>query len=287
MPGDPLEPGLARGRRRLADGAERADELRGDRELTPDAARDLGWIDPPARLTVRLRDRENPLDPAALAVTLNGQPTVATSQAEEGGKGLTVTLDLATLLAADRARPRRQRIEIAVADRSVARHRTVVAVSFINRVPLEEGVVYLSDLKPARAFAHGGLILDRDYVGNMAEIQGRVYPKGLTLCPEAPAGWAEVVYALPPDRPDPLFLAEVGLTESSRGAGSATFLVQRGPAADGPWETLYTSPTLRGGMAPVAVELRLGGAKYLRLYTTDAGDGINSDHAFYGAARLR
>jgi hypothetical protein len=32
--------------------------------------------------------------------------------------------------------------------------------------------------------------------------------------------------------------------------------------------------------------VELGPAPYLRLYTTDAGDGINSDHALWGNARL-
>ena len=64
-------------------------------------------------------------------------------------------------------------------------------------------------------------------------------------------------------------------------------MVQSGDSADGEWRTLFTSPLLRSSQAPLPVELSLGQGKYLRLYTTDAGDGINSDHAVWGNARLK
>jgi hypothetical protein len=44
---------------------------------------------------------------------------------------------------------------------------------------------------------------------------------------------------------------------------------------------------MRGGEEPAPISLALGATKYLRLYTTDAGDGINSDHALWGDARLK
>ncbi|MBI3922955.1 MAG: NPCBM/NEW2 domain-containing protein, partial [Armatimonadetes bacterium] len=49
---------------------------------------------------------------------------------------------------------------------------------------------------------------------------------------------------------------------------------------------LYTSSTLRGGQEPVTIAVPLGKARYLRLYTTDADDGIGSDHAVWGNARV-
>ena len=121
----------------------------------------------------------------------------------------------------------------------------------------------------------------------MAEIRGRAYPKGLTLCPEAPAGWAEVVYAVPPDRANATFRAEIGVTDSSLGNGSVTFSVRRAVAEAGPWERIYASPSIRGTGSPVEIEVPLQGAAFLLLRTTDDGDGINSDHAFWGDARLR
>ena len=257
--------------------------------------KDLGWIDPPRKLVLSFRDADNPLDLTALSVRLNGkklvtptQDLVATSASEEG-KALQVQVDLEKALADERSRPRRQVLEVALPDRSVDRHQTTVAVSFINRVPLEAGVLYLSDLKPVSAFAHGGLILDKDYGGEVAEVAGRVYPKCVMICPEpgADGTHAEVVFELPADRRPLTLSADLGIEELARGNGSAVFMVQTSDAPEGKWGTLYTSPPLRGGQEPVTIDVPLGEAKYLRLYTTDAGDGINSDHAVWGMARLR
>ncbi|NLF17202.1 MAG: hypothetical protein GX595_08085, partial [Lentisphaerae bacterium] len=74
--------------------------------------------------------------------------------------------------------------------------------------------------------------------------------------------------------------------ESAKGNGSAVFIVQTGNSPEGPWETLATSPTLRGGNDAMTLRVDLGTARFLRLVTTDAGDGISSDHAFWGNARL-
>jgi len=54
----------------------------------------------------------------------------------------------------------------------------------------------------------------------------------------------------------------------------------------GQWKTVYTSPTLRGSQEPVPISVDISGAKRLRLYCTDAGDGIGSDHATWADVRL-
>ncbi len=275
-------------------GAPAVTELALDgRALTAEQAKDLGWIEPPKRLTVAFRDADNPLDLAGLTVTLNGRrltgPAVAVGQATEDGRAVRLEVDLAQALASEAHRSRRHQLTISLADRSIDRRRTTVVLAFISKVALETGVTYLSDLKPVSSFAHGGLITDRDYVGNPAAIAGRLYPKCLTLCPEPhPEGThGEVVYELPARAGEWTFLAEVGISESAAANGSAQFLVQTGPSATGPWTTRHTSPVRRGGEDPVAITLPLGPARFLRLWTTDAGDGINSDHAVWGAARLK
>ncbi|MBM3477354.1 MAG: hypothetical protein FJX75_29140 [Armatimonadetes bacterium] len=163
-----------------------------------------------------------------------------------------------------------------------------MSISFMVQVEADPNAIYLSDLQPVSSFAHGGLIRDRDYVGNPAEIAERFYPKCLTLCPEpSPEGThGEVVYALPVDRGGLTLRSDIGISSSSLGNGSAAFLVQTGASATGPWETVYESPILRGGQEPLTLALPLGAATHLRLYTTDAGDGINSDHAVWGGVRL-
>jgi len=264
------------------------------RSLRDQAARDLGWIAPPRKLTLRCRDAANPIDLDQLSVRLNdvrliaGNGDLLTVTPGDGGRSVEVVVALDKALANERHRPRRHTIELGVPDRSLDRHRTVVTVSFINRVPLQEGVVFLSDLAPQKAYAHGGLIRDHDYVGDVAEIAGRIYPKCLTLCPETnpTGGFAEVIYRLPVKKPRKTFRAEVGISDSANGRGSVVFTVQASRALDGPWRTLYASETISGGAKPVPLKLPLGKATFLRLHTADSGDGINSDHAVWGNARL-
>jgi hypothetical protein len=263
------------------------------RELKEEEAKDLGWIEAPQALVLELGDAENPLEPDSLTVRLNGvrvdtDAALVSAAPGDDRKRLTVRLDLARALAPFAAQPRRHRIEATVADRSVEGRRTTVGVSFMVRVETDPNALYLSNLEPLSSFAHGGLIRDRDYVGNPAEITERFYPKCLTLCPEpSPEGThGEVVYALPADRGALTLRSDVGISSSSLGNGSASFLVQAGDSPQGPWRTLFESPVLRGGQEPLTLSVPLGAAPYLRLYTTDAGDGINSDHAVWGSARL-
>ncbi|NCO34568.1 MAG: hypothetical protein AUJ92_20960 [Armatimonadetes bacterium CG2_30_59_28] len=262
------------------------------RELTADAAKDLGWIDPPKQLAVQFRDGESLLDQASFSVTLNRKKLdtgIVSTRTGDGGKSLEVQVDLEMALAAEQSRPRRHTVEVSVADRSVARRATILSVSFINKVPLETDAIYLSDLKAVKAFGHAGLILDRNYMGGVAQVAGRIYPKCVMICPEPSPEDAhgEVVYKLPEDKETLILHAEAGIEETARGNGSVVFMVQTSDSPDGKWQTLFTSPILRGGQEPVMANIPLGNAKYLRLYTTDAGDGINSDHALWGNARLK
>jgi len=264
------------------------------RDLSAKTTHDLGWIDSPRRLTLRCRDAINPIDTERLSVRLNGERLdtgdagVVTVTMSEQDRAVEVAVALDAALADEQHRPRKHVIRVEVADRSVDGHRAVATVSFINRVPLLDGVIYLSDLKPERASAHGGLIRDRDYVGNVAEIAGRIYPKCLTLCPKRnEAGdFAEAVYRLPGERPGMTFRAEIGISDSAGGQGSVVFTVQAGTTLDGQWRTLYSSNRVSGGAAPKMLKLPLGNATFLRLHTTDGGDSINSDHAVWGNARL-
>ena len=250
----------------------------------------LGWIEAPKGLVVSFTDAANPLDVAGVSVTLNGNPVAAAlvkSTPGEQGRSLRVEVDLQRALAAETA-VRKHTVLVGVSDKSVERHRTVVQVGFMVRQPQEADAIYLSDLKPVSSFAHGGLIRDTDYVGNPAQIGEVSYPKCLMLHPEpSPQGeHAEVVYQLPTDKGALVLKSDLGVSTSSNGAGSVEFLVQVGDTPQGEWQTLYTSPVVRGGQEAQVLELPLQGAKYVRLYVTSAGDGIGSDHALWGGARL-
>jgi hypothetical protein len=259
--------------------------------VDPAKAADLGWIEPPKLATVVLRDAENPLDAKSLQVILNGQPTAAPGVVKTvfaaDRKSVTVEVNLEQAFAADRFQVQRHTLVVTVADQAVIRHETRVTLSYIGKVPQDPTAVYLSDLKPAKAFAHGGPNYDRNYRGEVAAIGDRVYPKCVMLCPGlSPDGThGEIVYELPANAPRVLH-SDIGIENMARPSGSVVFTVQRGANAAGPWETLFTSPVMRGGMAVQTIKVELGEAKFLRLFTTDAGDGHNSDHALWGNLRL-
>lgn len=258
--------------------------------IAPEEAAKLGWIEAPTVLVVTFTDAANPLNVAGLSVKLNGRPVAAEQlKVTPGGDNRTVRveIDLAKALA-NETQARKHVLELSVADKSVERHQANATVTFMVRQPEETGVIYLSDLTPVSSFAHGGLIRDTDYVGNPAQIADVAYPKCLTMHPEpSPQGeHAEAVYELPADKGALRLKSDIGISTSSLGNGSAEFMVQVGDTAQGEWRTLFTSPVMRGGQPPVVADVPLGGAKYLRLYTTSAGDGNGSDHALWGSARL-
>jgi hypothetical protein len=262
------------------------------REVTPEAAAKLGAIDLPKSVTLDVADADNPLDAASLQVKLDGKPVAAgllTTVFGKDGKMVHLEVDVQGALAEASATARKHLLEVSVADSSVARRATIIPISFIKRMEQDKGAVYLSDLNPVSSFAHGALMRDTDYVGNPCQITGVAYGKCLTLCPE-PSGdgpHGEVVYELPATIAKPTLLTDIGISDSSLGNGSATFQVQVGDSPKGPWRTLFTSEIMRGGGGPQTLKIPLEGAKYLRLWTTDAGDGIGSDHAVWGEARLK
>ncbi len=259
--------------------------------LSVDDAADLGWIESPSSASLTFHDAANPIDRDALEVLLDGNEVDAealTVETADGGRRLTVGIDLQAAQPEGDS-PRRRRLLLTVADRSIAGHEASATLSYIERIPLDEDATYLSDLKAAHSFAHGGLILDRDYGGDVAQMGDRIYPKCVMICPEpgAKGTIGEVVYELAADLRGATFAADVGIEEMTGGRGSAGLMVQVGATADGPWRTLYESPVMRGGQPPETVSVDIGDATFLRLHTTDAGDGINSDHALWGNARLK
>lgn len=262
--------------------------------LPNEVKQDLGTVEAPRQASVTLRDAGNHLDGKSLQVTLDGQriddPAAGLTQLafSPDRQQVTVSVNLQQATAADRHQIRRHTLEVRVLDQAVERHEARLSLSYITKAPLDPGAVYLSDLTPLKSFAHGGPNIDRDYGGDVAVIGDRIYPKCLMVCPEpSPDGpHGEMVFALPANAPRTL-LSDIGIEETAQTNGSVVFMVQRSNSADGPWETLFTSPILRGGVEAQTIKVELGAAKYLRLYTTDAGDGINSDHALWGNVRLK
>ncbi|MEF2278529.1 NPCBM/NEW2 domain-containing protein [Deinococcus sp. YIM 134068] len=79
-----------------------------------------------------------------------------------------------------------------------------------------------------------------------------------------------------------LLTAQVGVDDEVGDRGSAVFQVWNGTAAK-----LYDSGVMRGTDAAKPVSVDVTGVQNLRLVVTDAGDGIQFDHADWAEARVR
>jgi hypothetical protein len=176
--------------------------------------------------------------------------------------------------------------EVELRDRSLVPRRGSGRLCFSLRPVIGDDVVYLSDIRPKSAFVHGGLLRDRAYSTDRITLAGMDFPKGLTTHPETSptGGYAEVVYDLTPYQGKRReFRALVGMQEGA--PGSVVFRVDVRPA-EAEWERGTETETMTDGKTPVELVVPIVGRGELRLYVTDAGDGINSDHAIWAMARL-
>ena len=252
----------------------------------------LGLIAPPKTLTLEVADDANPIDPRSLQVTWDGQELGADDTAVQfrpsaDGRAATVTVDLGRLTGATAQETRRRRLTIHLDDFALDEAGTTFTLAYTQHTEPHPNAVYLSDLKEESAFAHGGLLKNRRYAdAEPISLGGAHFGKGLMLCPETAAGgaYSEAIYDLRTHPGRRRFRALIGIDAYTGGNGSATFEVQ--VMRDTEWETVYRSPVLRGGDDPLTVDVEIAAAKKLRLYCTDAGDTINSDHAAWAEARL-
>ena len=76
------------------------------------------------------------------------------------------------------------------------------------------------------------------------------------------------------------FGAMVGVTDGLPEGGSVEFIV----SGDG--RVLFDSEIVRGGQPAKPVDVSLAGVQMLTLQVTDAGDGMNSDHANWADAKI-
>lgn len=76
------------------------------------------------------------------------------------------------------------------------------------------------------------------------------------------------------------FVGGVGVDDDTRGKGSVEFRVLAGE------KVLWSSGVMRGGDAPKSVDIDLAGHREISLCVTDAGDGIEHDHADWLDARF-
>jgi hypothetical protein len=163
----------------------------------------------------------------------------------------------------------------------------IVAVSImiliIASVSAYSKEVFLSDMTPKSSFIHGPLRIDEDYYGETIKMDGKEYERGIVTHVEAPQGYSEVIYEVGGYK---TFRAEIGLSHrDAPPAGSVIFFVYIDNGKGG-WIEKYKSDVIKHENPTIPLELDISGAKELRLYCTDAGDGINSDHGTWANARV-
>jgi alpha-galactosidase len=163
---------------------------------------------------------------------------------------------------------------------SVGPHEAVALRLVGAEAPLPRGDVYLSDLSWTYA-TNGWGPVERDLeVGDKAagdgaplSMGGHRYAKGLgTNSPSL------VRFRLGKHCRE--LNADIGIDDSSAGAGSAVFQVW----ADG--DKLFDSGVLEGGQAPVPIRVDVTGRSELRLWVGEVDD-FGLDHADWADARLR
>jgi alpha-galactosidase len=163
---------------------------------------------------------------------------------------------------------------------NVASHGTATLKIVGNEPPRPKGSAFLSDQTPIYA-ANGLGPVERDSNngatgagdGTPIKIRGETFAKGLGTA--APAA---VIYRL--GGKCRRFSATVGIDDVTAGQGSARFQV----IADG--AVLYDSQNLTGTSPAAVVDVDITGKRRLKLYVTNADDGMAQDRASWGDAKV-
>jgi hypothetical protein len=133
---------------------------------------------------------------------------------------------------------------------------------------------WLDQIQPLSHWqSYGTLVLGKSNGRNPLTIGGKVFRRGLGMHANARS---EYMLGGGFRR----FEADCGVDDEKGGLGSCVFQVW----ADG--QKLFDSGVLRGRQPARHVSVDLTGKESLRLVVTDAGDGINCDHADWADARL-
>jgi hypothetical protein len=145
--------------------------------------------------------------------------------------------------------------------------------------PLSGRAAYLSDLEP-REYRHVPYLsiawpyqIDRNVEGGFLRAAGRLHLKGIGM-----HSAARLSYDLPGG--SRRFQAEAAIDDVAAGEGSARFRV----FVDG--KERYTSPTVRGGAAPLPIDVEVSGGKRLDLVVDFADRADVQDRADWLDARL-
>ncbi|GBF06812.1 glycosyl hydrolase family protein [Deinococcus aerius] len=160
-------------------------------------------------------------------------------------------------------------------------HADWAATTVTCTAPAPSGEKFLADLTPSAAPTNGYGPYEKNMSngqraagdGNPITIGGTAYPKGLGV-----HAASQLTYDL--NGTCSTFTAEVGVDDEVGDRGSVVFQV----STDG--TKVYDSGILTGRDPARSVSVDVAGKQRLTLTVTDAGDGINSDHADWAAAKV-
>ena len=145
------------------------------------------------------------------------------------------------------------------------------------RTPLAPELAYLSQLNWKSATIDFGRVgKDRSVNGKPIQVGTVRYERGLGT-----HAASEIVYDLGTlGRTYARFISDVGVDDEVSENATVVFQV----FADE--KKVFDSGTMRPDSDTKRVDVSVAGVRHLRLVVTDAGDGINSDHADWAGARL-
>ncbi|PQO39291.1 hypothetical protein C5Y96_05400 [Blastopirellula marina] len=176
----------------------------------------------------------------------------------------------------------RMRLSQGIALRSSTLENPFVYVAYLR--PIETDVRYLSDLE-AIGFKSLGFLntnwdyrQDRNVQGGTLKSDGYVSQKGLGL-----HATSRLAYKV--ENQAARLKAKVGIDDDTDGAGSVIFKVFVSETGKS-WETIYESPIVRGGQAPLDVDVSVQGMKGVALVVEYADGADVLDHANWMDARF-
>lgn len=244
----------------------------------------------PGQVELQFAPGSNPVDPRSVQLTCNGRPLPATAFTGVEREGqLVVTVAVPALLPPGEPTVTKYtplNLDVSFRDQGLMHRRGGGQFRLVLQPKTDENVVWLSTLKPLRFMVHGGLGLDKDYMGQPILLGGVEYPRGLTTHPEATGNgnYAEVIYDLRPYRGQrSAFRAIVGIPDTEPGSSQFFVYTRQG---DGEWVERAQTAVRTAESGPSELKVSLQDADELRLYVNDGGNGISSDHAVWAQARL-
>jgi alpha-galactosidase len=150
----------------------------------------------------------------------------------------------------------------------------VILLYLISSIGLKAQIIWLDKLNlSSMECGWGTAQADRSVEGNALSIAGRKFERGVGT-------HAISTYQLILNKNGKQFSAIVGLDDEATNKGSVEFFVL------GDKKILWQSGIMKKGTAPKIIDIDISNIKKLGLLVTDAGDGIDYDHADWCNAKI-